>query len=85
MWQTVDFSDDGESAVRYGTFTGQTFQTGQGSLPAKLPRYVIELMVYNKPGESAEKVSYFYRVTAIGFGPRDTTQVVLQTFYRKES
>jgi type IV pilus assembly protein PilX len=41
-------------------------------------------MAYNRQGESAEKPSYFYRVTAIGFGVRDTTQVVLQTFYRKE-
>ena len=85
VWQTVDFDEEGGASVRYGTFTGQSFQTGQGPLPAKLPRYVIELMVYNKQGESAEKISYFYRITAIGFGPRDTTQIVLQTFYRKES
>jgi type IV pilus assembly protein PilX len=88
IWQTVNFLDDGlasTNSVPYGTFTGQTFATGKGSLPAKLPRYVIELMSYNKQGESAERPSYFYRITAIGFGAHEVTQVVLQTFYRKES
>ncbi|HCE08720.1 MAG TPA: pilus assembly protein [Oxalobacteraceae bacterium] len=85
-WLTVDFLADGLHAhsVPYGMFTGQTLQTGVGSLSGRLPRYIVELMVYNRQGESADKPSYFYRITAIGFGARDTTQVVLQTFYRKE-
>ena len=88
VWQTVNFLDDGltsTNSVPYGRFTGQIFATGKGSLPAKVPRYVIELMSYNKQGESADEPSYFYRITAIGFGAREVTQVVLQTFYRKES
>ena len=87
VWQTIDLADDASSnarSVSYGNFTGQTFQSGNGSLPAKPPRYIIELMRYNKAGESADQPSYFYRITAIGFGVRDATQVVLQTFYRKE-
>ncbi|OGB26485.1 MAG: pilus assembly protein [Burkholderiales bacterium RIFCSPLOWO2_02_FULL_57_36] len=87
-WLTVDLLNDSPSAasVPFGKFTGQTFQVGEGSLPAKLPRYIIELMPYNGPGESAElsSRSYFYRITGIGFGMRDTTLVVLQTFYRKK-
>lgn len=87
VWQTVDFLDTSDKArsVAYGHFTGQTFQTGHGSLPGKPPRYIIELMSYNGEGEgtSIEDMTYFYRVTAIGFGVRDTTQIVLQTFYRK--
>ena len=87
VWQSVDLLDDSSAAlsVPFGKFTGQTFQTGKGPSPAKLSRYVIELLAYTKQAESAEKASYFYRVTAIGFGARDTTQVVLQTFYRKEN
>ena len=56
-------------------------------MPARPPRYLIELMAYNKAGEDAsgDGRTYFYRVTAIGFGMRDTTRVVLQTFYRKEN
>lgn len=89
VWLTVDFLDTGSSTVKsvpYGKFTGQIFQTGNGSLPGMLPRYIIERMPYNKPGESADLNgrSYFYRITALGFGVRDTTRVALQTFYRKE-
>lgn len=87
-WLTVDFMDESQSAksVPYGRFTGQVFQTGKGSLPALPPRYIIELMRFTLPGISAEhqNQSNFYRITAIGFGMRDTTQVVLQTFYGKE-
>jgi type IV pilus assembly protein PilX len=86
-WQKVDFLDDSANApsVPYGHFTGQYFQTGEGTLPGKRPRYVIEVLPFNMEGEGAtgEDLSYFYRVTAIGFGMRDSTQVVLQTFYRK--
>jgi type IV pilus assembly protein PilX len=89
VWLTVDFLDTGPSTMKsvpYGKFTGQIFQTGNGSLPGMLPRYIIELMQYNKPGESAglNGPSYFYRITALGFGMHNTTRVVLQIFYRKE-
>ncbi len=85
-WRTIDFMDatDGAKSVPYGHFTGQSFQIGAGVLPARLPRYIIEQMLYNKGGQAADRPTYFYRVTAIGFGMRDTTQVVLQTFYRKD-
>lgn len=88
VWQSVDFTDESGEAksVPYGRFTGHVFQTGKGSLPAKPPRYIIELMSYNKEGEGVgtEDMTYFYRVTAVGFGMQPTTQVALQTFYRKE-
>ncbi len=87
-WQTVDLLDSSSGAITvpYGRFTGQVFQTGAGAMPARPPRYVIELMAYNRAGEDAtlDGRNYFYRVTAIGFGMRESTQVVLQTFYRKE-
>lgn len=86
-WAIVDFSGNSQSAsqaVPYGTFTGKRFLSGQGMLPARAPRYVIELFHYNKPGEAADKISYIYRVTAVGFGPDEKTQSALQIFYRKE-
>jgi type IV pilus assembly protein PilX len=87
VWRTVEFLDESSNAryVSYGNFTGQSFAEG-GSLPSKPPRYIIELMAYNREGEGAsqEDLTYFYRVTAIGFGSRSSTQVVLQTFYRKD-
>lgn len=88
VWQSVDFADESDNArsVPHGRFTGHVFQTGQGSLPAKPPRYIIELMHYTGAAASAgEDMTFFYRVTAVGFGMQPTTQVALQTFYRKES
>ncbi len=85
-WRQIDFLSAGThtaNSVPYGKFTGQLFQYGSGLLPARLPRYVIELMPHRKAGASAEQTDYLYRITAVGFGVRETTQIALQTFYRK--
>ena len=78
--------------VPYGQFTGALMQTGQGFLPARLPRYIIELLPFHPPGEEAGTApgslateNYVYRITAIGFGAHDSTQVVLQSYYRKQA
>lgn len=88
IWLTVDFTDAAASSTKsvpFGNFTGQKMQTGKGSLPSKLPRYIIEVLGYNAAGTvtDAENKKYFYRITAMGFGARESTQVVLQAFYRK--
>ncbi|MFC3108225.1 PilX N-terminal domain-containing pilus assembly protein [Undibacterium arcticum] len=87
VWLKVDFTDTGSSSTRtvpYGKFTGQTMQVGNGQLSSKLPRYLIEVVNYKAAGEDASaQATFFYRVTAMGFGARDTTRVVLQSFYRK--
>lgn len=88
VWHSLDFMDasaDSASSVPYGRFTGQIFHTANGSLPSRAPRYIIELMRYTKAGERADTFQYFYRVTAVGFGASETTQVALQTVYRKAS
>ena len=92
-WMTADFSAGSERSVAYGTFTGQTYASGDaatgtraGALPARAPRYIVEA-VRSRGGwqadalqsASAQGASYIFRVTAIGFGMRDETQVVLQT------
>ncbi len=88
VWLEVDFSDDSASSARavpYGYFTGQSMQVRVGSAPAKLPRYIIEIFRYNEAGASANNrdATFFFRVTAVGFGMKEATRVVLQTFYRK--
>lgn len=87
IWLLVDFTDTGSTTTKtvpFGKFTGQILQTGKGSLPSKPPRYIIEAINYRAAGEDASAQStYFYRITAMGFGARETTQAVLQTFYRK--
>lgn len=85
VWVSVDFLNESGSAnsVPYGQFTGAAFQSGTGPLPARRPRYIIEPLKFTYKGQSAEMPTVFYRVTAIGFGMREETQVVLQTHYRK--
>lgn len=86
-WQTIDFADADANEMRYvpyGKFTGAAMQTGHGFLPVKAARYIIELLPSMQPGDDAgTKQNYVYRITALGFGARDTTRVVLQSHYRK--
>ena len=74
-WRLIDFSTPAPS-VRYGQFTGLSFPHGTAALPAQPPRYLIELFRLTAVDR---QVVLRYRVTAVGFGPRQTTQVVLQT------
>lgn len=86
-WLAVDLEDTSSSAlsVPYGQFTDHVFPTPGGALPSKLPRYLIEPLPYNQPGESTSGPPQFiYRITAIGFGKNSNTHVVLQAFYLKE-
>jgi type IV pilus assembly protein PilX len=85
-WETVDIADQGPAShsVPYGRFTGSAMETGTGFLPFRRPRYIIERLPYHPPGGDASgPPSYFYRVTAIGFGARANTEVVLQGSYRQ--
>jgi type IV pilus assembly protein PilX len=81
-WQAVDL--DSGTGVPLGTFTGTEAETGAGFLPLRRPRYVVERLPYRPPGaEVGADNGYLYRVTAIGFGSREGTQVVLQATYRR--
>jgi len=95
VWLSTDLGVAGSGTVAHGQFTGAAMQTGQGFLPFKRPRYMIELLPFHPPGEEAgasadaplgvpAAAGYLYRVTVIGFGAQDDTQVVLQTYYRKQ-
>ena len=83
-WLTVDFTNTDEDAptVPFGHFTGRSFASGElGIQPSLPPRYLVELLP--DPGRTdLTKVTYVYRVTAVGFGPRADTQAVLQMLYR---
>jgi len=93
VWLSKDLglADSAAGTVAYGQFTGASMQTGAGFLPFRRPRYLIELLPFHRPGEEAgasagePAAGYLYRVTAIGFGAQEDTQVVLQTFYRKQA
>lgn len=85
-WKSADLGDDGAHArsVPYGAFTGATMRVGAGPLPARLPRYIIEPLPVQLEGEDAgTPMGGVYRITALGFGARGSTRVVLQSVYRK--
>lgn len=87
VWYAVDFTDETSSAktVKFGGFTGRTFATGStGIRPEMPPHYIIEAIPDTAGGSSASTQRTLFRVTAMGFGPRKETQVVLQMIFRKE-
>lgn len=88
LWLTIDFAATTPSAAEYGEFTDRVFVAGSSGLrPTKKPRYIIEVLPDKNAfgdarGEADKK--FVYRVTAMGFGPRDDIQAVTQMLFRKE-
>ena len=83
VWLQVDFTDTTNAAktIEFGKFTGRAFKVGTAGIqPVKKPRYIIELLRDYK--SSAQPPDPYFRVTAMGFGPRADIQVVLQMMYR---
>ncbi len=83
-WLTADFTIATGTSVMttgLGAFTGRTFAAGVvGIQPAQVPRYVIEIIP--DPIGDKSKPTFMYRVTAMGFGPRQDIQAVVQMIYR---
>ncbi|KQQ42505.1 pilus assembly protein PilX [Duganella sp. Leaf126] len=82
-WQRADLGGEagGACTTEYGATTGAAMATGQGALPRKKPRYIVELLACHQPGADASAPQACYRVTAIGFGPTPGVEVVLQSVY----
>jgi type IV pilus assembly protein PilX len=84
LWSTISFTDT-DRTVAFGTHTGRRYAAGRsGVQPERAPRYLIELIPDPTPGGNEGAPRNLYRVTAVGFGPREETQVMLQMFFRKE-
>ena len=95
-WKTVKSlysSETGTSSsnktVQYGQFTGQTQPQGVGGLPIKPARYIIEAVRYSGTGDTTVETfgsatpEYAFLVTAMGFGQRSETRVMLQSLIYK--
>jgi type IV pilus assembly protein PilX len=87
-WLSAEFLDasaTGASSVPYGHLTGSRMPVAGGMLPARLPRYIIEDFPLREAGASAEPSGRrrLFRISAIGFGRRESTRVVLQAWYRR--
>jgi type IV pilus assembly protein PilX len=81
IWARVDLADEASAVlVPYGRYTGAELAVGGPMLPARLPGYLIERLA---PGGAGPQHGSFYRITAIGFGTRASTRVVLQALYRR--
>ena len=79
-WQVVDLAGNG--GAEYGSLTGAAMQTGEGSLPFRRPRYLVERLPYQPPQAAADAPpSYYYRVTVLGFGSRPGAETALQATY----
>jgi len=89
-WQRIDLTgaeDGGRCSIEYGAMTGAGMATGEGFLPFRRPRYIVERMQCHPQGEDASAgaaPSYCYRVTVVGFGSKPETQTVLQSVYRRK-
>lgn len=75
-WQAVDLAGGG--GTEYGALTGAAMAVGEGPLPFRRPRYLVERITYTPPGEPP---AHYYRVTVIGFGSRPGAETVLQASY----
>lgn len=81
-WLKVDFTDTSTTAktVEFGRFTSRAFPVGAAGIqPYQKPRYLIELL---NDAKGSQEFNPYFRITAMGFGPRKDIQVVLQTVYR---
>lgn len=88
VWLMVDFTVSDSPSTEFGDFTSRSFDAGSTGLkPRKKPRYIIELLpdtgASGNAAIGADK-KYVYRVTSMGFGPRDDIQSVMQMLFRKE-
>lgn len=91
-WAAMDFLDESANAatVPVGSFTCRPFDAGSAGIkPARPPRYIIEFLKDSTEGTRASvgatttRPTPTFRITAMGFGPRIDTRVVLQVEYRK--
>jgi type IV pilus assembly protein PilX len=94
-WKKLELSQAGGAVAEYGSFSHRRFTQEGGVLPTQPPRYAIELIQLPPPegragsdtqtGTADKPVQHLFRITAIGFGNRETTQVVLQMLIRKDA
>jgi type IV pilus assembly protein PilX len=85
-WLTVDLSTTANT-TEFGEKTSRLFAADtKGIQPYKKPHYIIEALpdlgIYGNKSVGTKKL--IYRVTAMGFGPREEVQSVAQIVFRKD-
>lgn len=81
--------DDATPSVSQGTFTNPPGNLAELPAVAAQPRYIIEAVTIAggtggslRVGFAPQQSNLVYRVTAVGFGRRATTRVILQAIYK---
>ena len=72
----------GNNPMSVASYPIKSASNPTGSVEA--PRYMVDIIPDTSPGEDASKAKYLYRVTALGFGPTDSTAVLLQETMRAQ-
>lgn len=88
LYSTETGTTNTNKTVQFGQFTGQSIAQGSGGLPNKPSRYTIEAVSYSGTGDANDVVGkdeFAFLVTAMGFGLRPETQVLLQALVYKPS
>lgn len=81
-WRTLQpASKLWDSGARYGQRTGARDESGQALL--QQARYWIEMWPLNTQQTSTEPTPFIYRITAVAWGQRAGTHVVLQSLWRQ--
>lgn len=82
-YSSYDMTSDATS-IKLGTLTGAgTAQTPEVKGVSKQPRYLVETVAARPDGESATGAAptIYYRISALGYGRSDSTQVLLQEIF----
>lgn len=85
LYKSIDFEETGSSRryVTLGEYTGGRqagFATDTSALPAKMPRYIIEVISYARPRGTNETA---FLITSLGYGLNSKTQVMMQSVVYK--
>lgn len=83
-WRRVDLAESADT-IALGSFTNARLPVARHSMPAKLPRYLVEALPGTEAGEDASAPGDpVFRITAIGYGPDARTVAVVQSTFRLE-
>lgn len=83
-WLAAAIAQEEGAGVPHGHFTGRRLPAGAATASVRPPQYLIEVMdAPAKDAAEGQAPARMARITAIGFGRKERTQIVLQSYYRK--
>ncbi len=85
-WLNFPFTSTNSQVI--GGITGRSYPVGGSSFrqgPAELPRYIVDVLRDNTPGQAADPTNtrWVFRVTSRGVGANPDTEVLVQSIVRR--